>query len=300
MTATLSRRQFDVATTTLAFESEGETCRGRLYRPARPATPPVVVLGPDVAAERTFGYPQYAEQFARAGYAAFVFDYRGFGDSDSDDYHLVDTEMQLADWHAAVDRVRRLDGERRRVALWGYGLGGGHALSVAANRRVDAAIAVAPFVDGRAFARERSARYLARGVGAGIRDRLAGVVGRTRTVPVVGGREEFGLVPRPTGDAYLDCVPPESDWRNELPARSLLDLLRYRPLTEAEGVTCPTLLVAGNKDDIAPPAAVADAADRIDDSTLLRLPIGHTDALGPGLETAAAHQLAFLDGVLGE
>ncbi|AZH26245.1 alpha/beta hydrolase [Haloplanus aerogenes] len=308
-TVTRDRRRFDVATTTLAFESEDRTCRGRLYRPARPATPPVIVLGPTFAAEGTFGYPRYAERFARAGYAAFVFDYGGFGESDDlapagrfrshGATNLVDPDTQVADWHAAIDRVRRLDGERRRVVLWGFGLGGGHAVRVAANRRVDGVVAVAPMLDGRAFARARSPRYLARAVGAGLRDRLTAPLGRGHTVPVVGGYDEFGVLPKPTGDAYLDLVPPESDWRNETSARGLLALFRYRPLADAEDVTCPTLLVAAGDDELAPADTVADAADRIDRSTYLRLPVGHVDALGSAFETAASHQLAFLDDLLG-
>jgi len=310
VTATPSRRRFDVATTTLAFESEGRTCRGRLYRPDRPTTPPVVVMGPDVAAEGAFGYPRYAERFARAGYAAFVFDYRGFGESEAptktgiaglggerSPRNLVDPAAQVADWNAAVDRVRTLDGERRQVVCWGVGLGGGHAIRVAANRRVAAVVAVTPLLDGRAFARARSPRYLARAVGAGLRDRLSALRGRSHRVPVVGGRDEFGVLPRPTGDAYLDLIPPASDWHNETPARGLLSLFRYRPLADAERVTCPTFLLAAGDDDVAPPATVADAADRIDGSTFLRLPVGHVDPLGSAFERAADHQVVFLDGV---
>lgn len=296
MAATATRaRRFDVATTRLAFESGGRTCRGRLYRPDRPASPPVIVLGPDFAAEGTFGYPRYAERFARAGYAAFVFDYRNAGKSDGEPRNLVDPDAQVEDWNAAVDRVRRLGGDRRRVVLWGFGLGGGHAIRVAANRRVAGVVAVAPLLDGRAFARDRSPRYLARAVGAGLRDRLLARLGRTHTVPVVGGRDEFGVLPRPTGDAYLDPIPPESDWHNETPARGLLSLFRYRPLADTGNVTCPTFLLAAGDDDVAAPDVVADAADRIDGSTFLRLPVGHADALGSAFETAAAHQVAFLD-----
>jgi pimeloyl-ACP methyl ester carboxylesterase len=225
-----------------------------------------------------------------------ISDIVGGGD---DAHHLVDPDAQVADWNAAVDRVRRLDGERRRIVLWGFGLGGGHAVRVAANRRVAGVVAVAPLLDGRAFARGRSPRYLARAIAGGLRDRVAAPVGRSHAVPVVGGRDEFGVLPRPTGDAYLDLIPPDSDWRNETPARGLLALFRYRPLADAANVTCPTLLIAADHDDVASPDVVADAADRIDDSTFLRLPIGHVDALGSAFETAAGHQLAFLDGVLG-
>jgi alpha-beta hydrolase superfamily lysophospholipase len=300
VTATRPRRRFDVATTTLAFESGGRTCRGRLYRPDRPATPPVLVLGADFAAEGSFGYRRYAERFARAGYAAFVFDYRAVGESDGEPRNLVDPAGQVADWNAAVDRVRTLGGERRRVVPWGFGLGGGHAVRVAANRPVAAVVAVAPLLDGRAFARARSPRYLARAVGAGLRDRLGAPLGRTHAVPVVGGHDEFGALPRPTGDAYLDAVPPESDWRNETPARGLLSLFRYRPIEDAARVTAPTFLLAVSDDGVAAPGVVADAADRIEGSTFLRLPGGHVDPLGPTFETAAAHQRTFLDGVFAD
>jgi alpha-beta hydrolase superfamily lysophospholipase len=300
--ATRRRPAFDFATTTLTFESEGARCRGRLYRPDRPATPPVVVLAPDVAAEHTFGYTRYAERFARAGYAALAVDYRGFGLSrEGDAAGLVDPAAQAADLAAAVDRVRRLDGERRRVVAWGHGLGGGHALATAADsRRVAAAVAVAPLLDGRSFARRRSAGYLARAVRAGGRDRLLAPIGRSNTIPVVGGPGEFGLLPRsPTGEAYLDVIPRESDWANATPARGLLSLLRYRPIAAVDDVDCPALLVAAGEDDLVAPETARTAADRIDRSTFLRLPVGHVDPLGDAFETAVAHQLAFLDDAVG-
>ncbi|WP_338739189.1 alpha/beta hydrolase [Haloplanus salilacus] len=303
-TTSATRRRsgrFDFATTTLSFESEGTRCRGHLYRPDRPATPPVVVLAPDLAAEATFGYTRYAERFARAGYAALALDYRGFGGSDGTRPAAIDPPAQAADLDAAVDRVRRLDGERRRVVLWGHGLGGGHALATAAaSRRVSAVVAVAPLLDGRAFARRRSLGYLTRALRAGGRDRLLAPLGRSTTVPVVGGPREFGLLPRSrTGEAYLDLVPRGSDWANATPARGLLALFRYRPITTLDDVNCPTLVVAAGADDLVASETAATAADRIDGSTLVRLPVGHVDPLGDAFETAAAHQVTFLDGAVG-
>lgn len=293
--------RFDFATTTLSFESDGTRCRGHLYRPARPATPPVVVLAPDLAAEATFGYTRYAERFARAGYTALAIDYRGFGGSEGERPAVIDPAAQAADLEAAVDRVHRLDGERRQVVVWGHGLGGGHALATAAaSRRVAAAVAVAPLLDGRSFARRRSLGYLSRALRSGVRDRLLAPLGRSTTVPVVGGPTEFGLLPRrPTGDAYLDLIPREGDWANTTPARGLLSLLRYRPITDVDDVDCPTLVVAAGEDDLVSPETATTAADRIDGSTLLRLPVGHVDPLGDAFETAVAHQTAFLDGAVG-
>ncbi|WP_251328682.1 alpha/beta hydrolase [Haloplanus pelagicus] len=303
--------RFAFATTTVEFESEGGTRHGRLYRPDRPSTPPVIVLGPTVAAEATFGYPRYAERFAGAGYAAFVFEHGGVEKSvargvtgrrteTGDPRNLVDPAAQVADWNAAIDHVRTLDGDRRRVVLWGFGLGGGHVVRVAAERRVAAALAVSPMLDGRAFARSRTPRYLARAVAAGVRDRLGAPLGRSRSIPVVGGPGEFGVLPRePAGKAYLDLVPRGSDWHNETPARGVLSLFRYRPCTDAADVTCPTFLLAAGRDGLVPPETVAATADHIDDATYLRLPVGHVDPLGDAFEAAAAHQIAFLDDAVG-
>jgi pimeloyl-ACP methyl ester carboxylesterase len=309
MPATTAERRapatFEFATATLSFRSGERTCRGRLYRPERPSSPPVVVMGPTFAAEATFGYREPAARFARAGYAAFVFDHRGFGASDrsvdeATPRNRVDPAEQVTDWHAAVDRVRTLEGDRRRVALWGFGLGGGHVVRVAAERGrdVDAAVAVAPILDGQAFARARPWGYLARALAAGARDRVVSPLGWSRSIPVVGGREEFGVLPGAAGDRYLDLVPPDSDWHNETPARSLLSLFRYRPILDADAVACPTLLIAAAEDGLVPPATVATAAERIDGATFLRLPVAHFDPLGDAVETATAHQIAFLDEAL--
>jgi alpha-beta hydrolase superfamily lysophospholipase len=282
---------------TLGFDSDGSRCRGVLYRPARPATPPVVVMGPDFAAERTFGYPRVAAQLAAAGYATFAFDYRGFGASEGRPRGVVAPERQVADWHAAVDRIRRVDGvDARRVALWGFGLGGGHAVRVAAeSRRVSAAIAVAPLLDGWVLVRSRSPRYLSRAAVATVRDRLGARIGRPSTVPVVAGPHSHD------GDAYLDRVPRDSDWRNATPARSLLAVGRYRPLRYAADVDCPLLVLTAGDDALVPPEQGERAADRAPEATLVRLPVAHFDIFRDRvIEEAVGHQVAFLDRALSD
>ncbi|MFB6108446.1 MAG: alpha/beta fold hydrolase [Haloplanus sp.] len=184
--------------------------------------------------------------------------------------------------------------------LWGFGLAGGHVVRVAGDRPVAAAVAVASVLDGRRFLAGRSPRDLGGGAVAAVRDRLGSVVGRSHEVPVAGGPGEFGALPPSLASAYLDCVPPESEWRNATPARALLSLPRYRPGADADDVTCPALLVAGRDDALAPAAAVDRAAERMADATFLRLPGDHFDPFsGPAFEEALAHQLAFLDRVVG-
>jgi len=283
------------ATRELSFASGNATCRGTLYRPAGADAPPVVVLGPGVAAERTFGYPAVAERLAAAGYAVLLFDYRGFGDSDGDD-GLVDPERQVADYAAAADRAKRADGLGDGLIAAGWSLAGGHALRLAADRPdVDAAVALAPLVDGRAALSGRALRPLAGGVAAGLRDAACARIGLGRTVPVVGREAERAVVTGPGANrGYLDLVDRESDWQNRTPARSLVKLARYRPIERVASIRAPTLLLAGRDDRQAPAEAVGRAAGRLPAGTFVRAPGDHWAPLSAAFESSVGHALAFL------
>ncbi|MFB6143284.1 MAG: alpha/beta hydrolase [Halorientalis sp.] len=102
------------------FESEGTRCAGWLYEPQGVEDPPVVVMAHGFGGEREARLPAFAERFAAAGLAAFVFDYRGFGDSDGDPPHVVSGPRRVTDYEAALAHVRSLDGvDSDRVGLWG-------------------------------------------------------------------------------------------------------------------------------------------------------------------------------------
>ncbi|WP_101294468.1 alpha/beta hydrolase [Halegenticoccus soli] len=284
------------------FESGGTECAGWLYRPDRPANPPVVVMAHGLAAERTFGLPAVAERLAERGYAVYLFDYRTVGDSEGEPRNLVNPERDAADWRAAVARVRNLDGvDAGRIGLWGVSLGGGHAVEVAADDpRISAVVAQTPVLDGRAFVRRGGVGYLLKGVALGVRDRLQSlplVPLGPYTVPVVGDPEEFALLNDPGARAgFEDLIPADADWENETPARAFLSLLRYRPASDAADVACPTLLLAGTRDEIAPAEAIEAAADGISNATLVRLPGDHFGLYhGRLFEQTLGHAFAFLD-----
>jgi pimeloyl-ACP methyl ester carboxylesterase len=295
--------RYEFSTNTVTFSSAGTRCVGDLYRPDRPADPPVVVLAGVAGGTREFGLPAVAERLAERGFAAFAFDYRTHGDSEGEPRWLVSPDRHRDDWLAALGTVRGLDGvDGRRVALWGVSLSGGLALAAAAeDGRVDAVVARVPVVDGRASALAGGPPSLARAVAAGVRDRVGAVVGRPSLVPVVAEADETALVAAPGArDSYLSMVPPDDDWPNEAPARALLALPRFRPAAVADQVRCPTLLVAGADDEVAPPDATAALADNLHEATLVRLPAGHFDVVaGRASDRALAHELAFLEAELG-
>ncbi|QZP37456.1 alpha/beta hydrolase [Halobaculum magnesiiphilum] len=290
-----SRERF--STRRLTFSVEGDDCAGTLYRPRDVDDPETVVLGHGFAAEAAFGLDLVAEHLADVGYAAFAFDYRGFGASEGEP--LVLPSRQVADWEAAVDRVRGLDELGDGIALWGVSLGGGHVVGVAAERSdVDAVVARTPFSDGRALLRSKSPRFLARATAAGLRDRLAGLVGRDHEVKVYGRPGEFAALTEPGAlDGYAALIPRDSTWQNGTRARTLLALPRYRPVADASAVTCPSLVVAGTEDEIIPYHTAERLADELPDSSLVALPMGHFDAWDERFTEVLAHEVAFLDAV---
>ncbi|WP_424015849.1 alpha/beta hydrolase [Halorubrum xinjiangense] len=284
------------ATRAVAFDVDGATCRGTLYLPGGDADdPPVVVMAPGLGAERTFGYPAVAERFADAGYAALLFDHPEFGDSDGDS-QVVDLDRQREAYEGAIDRADRVDDIGDDLVLWGASLSAGHVLTLAAERRdVDAVVGLVPLLDGRAVSLRRGGRYLARAGAAGLRDLLGHRIGRGRTVPIVGGTEECAAITEPgTKRKYIDLVDRESAWRNETPARSLLGLVGYRPVTRLDEIDAPTLLLAGTDDAIIDADSVAAAGERLSRGTVVSMPADHFSVLGDDFEGAVGHQLSFL------
>lgn len=286
----------------MRFRSGGTDCVGTLYRPDRPAEPPVVLMGGGIAAERRFGLPQYAERFAEHGYAALTFDYRHFGDSGGEPRALLDPDRQADDWAAALGSLRQVDGvDADRIVLWGFSLGGGHALRTAAgDGRVAAVVALMPLVDGGELLGGRPLAHRLRGFGAGLRDRASSLVRRgPYTVPVVGDDELALLYGPGIESAYLDLVPDDADWENAVPARAVGALSGYQALDDESTVRAPTLLVAGDRDDVVPAESVESAADEQPNATYLRAPVGHFDAFhGRSFERLFGHQLSFLDAEL--
>ena len=97
------------------FAWHGSRCAGWLYLPRAVVRPPLVIMAHGFGAERTFGLEPFAERFARAGLATFLFDYRCFGDSDGEPRNLISPRRQLEDWEAAAIATRH--GWRRTIRM---------------------------------------------------------------------------------------------------------------------------------------------------------------------------------------
>lgn len=261
------------------FESQGTRCAAWLYLPDGIAKPPVVVMAHGIGAERSFRLSAYAERFVAKGLAAFVFDYRSFGDSDGSPRNLISPRRHLQDWGSAITHVRsRTEIDARRIALWGTSFSGGHVL-VTASRvpGLAAVVAQVPFVDGISTTLLFDLGYQISGTVHGLRDLFSLLVMQRRhNVPIIGQPGKFALMNTPDAEAGMRALmPPHSTWQNAAPALITLSIPFYRPMASARRITCPTLIVAAQKDALIAHAAVKKTAGRIPNATFISLPAGH-------------------------
>ncbi|MDY6930163.1 MAG: alpha/beta fold hydrolase, partial [Pseudomonadota bacterium] len=139
--------------TPLEFPSHGTTCRGVLYTPnADSRSLPCVLMAHGFGLTHASGLAPFKEAFCNAGYAVFAFDYRHFGESDGQPRQTLSPRKEVADWLAALNFARQLDGiDGSRICLWGTSFSGGLVIAAAAkDGSVQCTISQCPMVDGLA------------------------------------------------------------------------------------------------------------------------------------------------------
>lgn len=284
----------------VGFRSDGEVCRGWLYRPpnAERATP-CVVMAHGLGATKYGRLDAYAERFAAAGLAALVFDYRHFGDSDGEPRELIDIKRQHEDYQAAVAYARELEGiDRERIGLWGSSFSGGHVVWVAArDPRIKAVVAQIPHTSGPAGVLATGPKRIAYFTYAAIRDQLGALFGRKPFyLPVVGAPGAMAaLTTDGANDLYRQMYPEGYDFPNRAAARMGLWIGAYSPGRDAAKVNCPLLVVIGDQDTITPVKPARRLAEKAPKSELITYPGGHFDAyFGEHFERIAQAEADFL------
>ena len=240
----------------LTFVSEGSRMNGMLRLPDDAGSEPLpaVVQGPGwLGLKDSKLYIRYHEAFTSAGYAVFIFDYRGFGDSDGDRGLLLPS-MQLEDLVNAVTYVGTLaEIDANRIGVFGTGgTGGGNAIMLAAaDRRVKCAVAQVPVADGEDWLHRMRREYewyefLAR-------------LDVDRVTRVTGGEGEM-VHPReeimvPTPERRATKVKSDVDDRipNSVPLRCAEAIMAYKPIDVVDRIAPRALLVVGVEGDATTP-----------------------------------------------
>lgn len=297
----------------VSFESGGEICRAWHFPPQNDGMmkygrAPCVVLGHGFGGTRDAGLVPYAQRFALAGMHAVIFDYRHFGVSGGEPRQLISVGKQLQDWAAATAFAREIDGvDPARVAIWGSSFSGGHVVETAFwDRRVAAVIAQAPALDGRvilrAYLRYAGIAMGARLLWAGLCDALGARLRRApKMLPITAAPGSLAFLSSPDSQPGYAAIAP-AGWRNEAPARVVLELPFYRPVQRIYDLSCPSLLLFCTRDVIAPPVAPDLTQEKRGRRNIVinHFECGHFDIYrGEWFEKSIARQIAFLDAVFG-
>jgi uncharacterized protein len=283
------------------FSSRGTSCPGWLYLREGRGPHPCLVMAHGYAGSRPGGLSAYAERFAAAGIAVYVFGYRDTQGRNGEPRQVLAVRRQLADWHAAVETARRLDAvDASRVALWGSSFSGGHALAVAArDGGVAAVIAEGPHLTGTPAAGSRPRCEQVKLTAAGLRDGV-GAVFRCRPyyIPVVGPPGTVAALTSAEAEpGYRAAVPA---WDDRVPARIALPLPGNRPAARVQRIGVPVLYCVADEDPMTPPEAMEVVAARTRKGEVRHYPVTHFGQADAELRERLLHeQLAFLVRALG-
>ena len=142
--------KFNPGKNIVQFDSEGDTksrriCFFRMTMSRAKNTPPIVVTPPVTGVkEQTGGI--YAKAFSERGFAALVFDPRGWGESEGKAGYLI-PEWFLRDVRNAVDFLRALDvSDTNNIFNAGVCMGSGWAMyETAFDTRINAVAMISPY-----------------------------------------------------------------------------------------------------------------------------------------------------------
>lgn len=115
------------------------------------ATPAPTIIHVHGNAGNILSHVWFSDHLPPAGFNVFIFDYRGYGQSEG---RARSRDALIADTVAAIDVVlKRPDVDPNRVGLYGHSLGGAIALNAIVERpRIQAAVLESPFASWREVA----------------------------------------------------------------------------------------------------------------------------------------------------
>ena len=286
----------------LQFSSQGVACRGYFYRPGGAAGErPCIIMAHGFGATRECGIAPFAEAFCAAGYNVFLFDYRHFGDSGGEPRQLLSPRREVQDWLAALAFMRQHEAvDASRICLWGTSFSGGLVTQTAAeDGQVQCIIAQCPMMDGLASV---LAVIGYGGLGQGLKLTAHGLLdlsrralGRSPHYIASAGHpgDAAAMTAADCWDGYTWLIPDGVP--NRVAAGIAVTLPLFRPVSQAGKVKCPALILICDRDSVAPPAAAAKAAARMQNAEVKHYPVGHFDVYrDEAMRTSLADQLRFL------
>jgi uncharacterized protein len=246
---------------------------------------------------------RFSGHLTRAGFAALAFDYRGHGTSDGERGRVLPLEWVEDVTSAVTFLAARPEVDAGRIALLGWGLGGGVVVHAAAfDARVAAVACLSGVGDaGRAVRRTRPIEEW-----RALQARIAGdrvervLTGRSATVAA------FDVVPLdPTTTASLLTVTADPGFGDPVTLRSAEAYYAFRPEEIADRIAPrPLLVVHGVRNAL---HSIEEARSLFDHAgepkELLEVPDAHhmdyVEPGGPGYDDVFAHLVGWFRRWLG-
>ncbi len=272
----------------IIFTSKGLRCAGWLYVPdelAEGKKAPAIVLAQGFAAEKEAFLPDYAEQFVQAGYAALVFDYRHFGDSEGEPRHQLFPIEEVEDVRNAITWISdQPEVDSQRIGLWGTSFGGGIALYTAIwDRRARAVVAQVPAASSKEARMNFNPEQWKRLGDFLLQDRIKRYkTGEINYLHLVAPEGEPCIFPgKEFYHGYMNlqtCSPKgRPAWRNGVTIESLEKVREFDPVNMIHHLA-PTalLLIAAGNDSLIPVDDIRETFRRASEPKALTvLPVKH-------------------------
>ena len=283
----------------LDFYSKGTRCAAWFYLPETDEKPPVIVMAHGLGGTREMRLYEYAERFAAAGYACYLFDYRNYGASDGNKRQLINVKMQLTDWYNAIEFIKkdpRVDPDK--LLIFGSSFSGGHSVWLSAHRDdVKGAVAQCPYTNTMATIKIVGLPYIIKKAPFVIADVLTCVTGyhpvmlKLSTFP---GENAFMEADEETTERFIDGAP----FINEAPARTLLEFVKYSPGRFFKNVKNPIYVAACKKDNLAPAYKTIQLAKKAKNMKYKEYDCGHFNIyLSPFFEEVIEDYINFYNSI---
>lgn len=236
------------------FKSQGLQCAGWYYVPkdvSAGETHPAIVMAHGFTAVKEMGLDKFAEEFAKAGFAVLVFDYRYLGASEGEPRGQVFYFEQQQDYRNAITWIslqKEVDPER--IGIWGTSDSGGYVLHLGAfDKRVKAVVAQIPTINARyqSLSTEAQARRAAFYARNRVEEYKKGIVNYYPVVAPVGQPACF--TQKDAYDYFTKGAKEAPNWKNQITMESLDIYKEFAPATFIHLIApTPLLMIVASKD----------------------------------------------------
>ena len=285
----------------LIFSSEGTDCAGWYYT-AGGEKRPVIVMAHGLGSTRDMRIDVYAEAFAKAGFACFLFDYRNNGDSKGGRRFRINVKEQIQDWRNAIEFVKTLDGvDPDRILLFGTSFSGGHVMTLCAKgARVLGAVAQCPYTDTYASVFAVPIVTRTKLFFALCADCITRIFGHKIMVPLAGKSGSLALMVSDDYQKYLDLMAKNSKtFKNITPVATVWEFFKYRPGKYAKKIRVPIYYAVCEKDEVAPAKKTLKYIEKAPCATVKKYDCGHFDIYFDGYyEEAVGDYIRFFKNLI--